>query len=107
MDERITAAIDVLKHARDFPAKRFINPHIKNSIDKWASGEVPYLGDFLMAVMEDNLSDAIDHADRYNLITLPCIVQYVYMHVPIRARRTGARTWANYLKDHKEEIPMR
>ena len=102
MDDGVDAAIRLLENSHRFPDERFIKPHIKNSIDKWSSGEIPYLGSFLMAVMEDRLTEACMHADRYNLVTLPCIVQYVYMNVPSRARREGAKTWAAFCAAEKK-----
>lgn len=39
-------------------------------------------GDFLLAVLSNNLRDAFQRADSENLSALPAIVSYVYNHTP-------------------------
>jgi hypothetical protein len=42
-------------------------------------------GDFLLAVLENNLSRAIAHADRYSLAGLVPLVRYIYNNAPASA----------------------
>jgi hypothetical protein len=60
----------------------WIRPNIREALDGWGDGSHPYVGDFLRAVLENNLSGAFGRADEYNLRTLHAIVAYVYNELP-------------------------
>jgi hypothetical protein len=66
---------------------------IREAIDAYAKDRDP-LGDFLTAVMENNLKEAFQTADDDNLRDLQEIVTYVYQHVPVGAWGNPARVAA-------------
>ena len=72
---------------------QWIRPDIREAIDAYNNQSMPYIGDFLLAVMRNDLSEAMGRADMYNRLTLPAIVSYVYMKTPGMARRTGVDQW--------------
>jgi hypothetical protein len=59
-----------------------IRPDIREALDNWGSGDAPYCGDFLRAVLSNDLREAVGRADNDNLRTLPAIVGYVYNELP-------------------------
>ena len=58
--------------------KRLIAPHIKKALDDWNRGQSYPTGDFLRAVLTNDLMGAFLAGDDYNLKTLHAIVAYVY-----------------------------
>jgi hypothetical protein len=59
-----------------------IRPDIKAALDSWADGSHPFIGDFLRAVLSNNLMEAVGRADDDNIRVLPAICSYVYMELP-------------------------
>lgn len=59
-----------------------IRPDIREALDAWGTGERPYCGDFLRAVLSNNLMEAVGRADADNLRALPVIASYVYNELP-------------------------
>lgn len=58
-----------------------IPPNIKLALDKWASnGDIP--GDFVLAVLHNDLMDAVCRADADSLASIRDIVLYVYNDLP-------------------------
>ncbi len=63
------------------PNKELIEPRFKESIDAWVESGRP-TGDFLKAVIENDLKEAIGRADISALDNLPHIVAYLYNDCP-------------------------
>jgi hypothetical protein len=55
--------------------------HTKYQIDEYVNDKMPP-GDFLYAVLTNNLAEAVFKADDTNLFCLKDIVLYVYNHIP-------------------------
>lgn len=53
----------------------------KKAIDNYVAKGIP-VGDFVQAVLENNLRGAVCHADERNLRDLVEIVKHVYNHIP-------------------------
>ena len=58
-----------------------IRPDIRASLDRYAERGIP-TGDFLRAVLSNDLMDAMGRADDYNRSTLYEICSYVYNELP-------------------------
>jgi hypothetical protein len=58
-----------------------IPEHMKASLTGYIERGVP-VGDFLTAVLENNLSEACGRADDENLANLPAYVAYLYNEAP-------------------------
>jgi hypothetical protein len=88
--ERLTASL-----RGDVTSPDWIRPNIRRALDGWADGSHPYVGDFLRAVLENNLTEAFGRADEYNLRTLHAIVAYVYNELPSPSHGSPekVRTW--------------
>ncbi len=54
-----------------------------NSLDQWAKNTLPP-GSFGMAVLKNDLTEAVGRADRQNRNSLPRIVEYCYNELPNR-----------------------
>ena len=62
--------------------RRFtVADHMLDSLKRYTEKHHP-VGDFLTAVLENNLSEAVGKADDYNLINLPAFVGYLYNEAP-------------------------
>jgi hypothetical protein len=61
---------------------RHIRPDIRDALDAWGSGEAPCCGDFLRAVLSNDLMGAVGRADDDNLRALPAIASYIYNELP-------------------------
>ena len=59
-----------------------MRPAIAEALDRWGSGEHPFVGDFLRAVLENDLAGAVSRADPENLAALKDIVTYVHTELP-------------------------
>lgn len=66
----------------DVTDPRQIRPDIKAALDGWADGSRPFVGDFLRAVLSNDLMGAVGRADHDNIRVLPAICSYVYMELP-------------------------
>ncbi len=60
---------------------RPVRPDIKAALDRYAEKGIP-TGDFLRAVLENNLMEAMGRADSYNRATIHQICAYVYNDMP-------------------------
>jgi len=83
----MSALIRAVIHAQEcnegnIADQRLVRPDIVEALNAWADGSHPYVGDFLRAVLSNNLKEAVMRADAYNLVTLPAIVNYVYNRLP-------------------------
>jgi len=58
-----------------------IPEHIKESLDAYVSERRP-MGDFLCAVLENNLCESFGRADEKNRLCLFEIVSYIYNELP-------------------------
>ena len=58
-----------------------IRQDIKEALDRWGDRGLPP-GDFLRAVLENDLMKAMGRADSYNRATIFQITQYVYSKLP-------------------------
>lgn len=63
------------------PDKNLVPPHFRESLDAWVADARP-TGDFLCAVLENNLKEAIGRADENALAALPHIVAFLYNDAP-------------------------
>lgn len=59
-----------------------IRPDIRDALDAWGTGEMPYLGGFLSAVLSNDLKEAVGRADADNIVALPAIVSYSRHKLP-------------------------
>lgn len=58
-----------------------ISAHMLDALKRYTEKHCP-VGDFLTAVLENNLSEAVGKADDYNLRNLPAFVGYLYNEAP-------------------------
>jgi hypothetical protein len=72
-----------------------------DAIKRYADDGVP-TGDFLYAVLTNNLVDSIGRADRENLAALPEIVNYIYNNIPGRSWGSPEKV-DSWLKEKYEE----
>ncbi|MCR4300672.1 MAG: hypothetical protein NUV51_03605 [Sulfuricaulis sp.] len=59
----------------------YIPDRMMEALTRYVEQHVP-TGDFLLAVLENNLSEAVGRADDENLQNLPAYVAYLYNEVP-------------------------
>lgn len=76
------------------PNPRFIPRHTKAQFDNYIIDGFPP-GDFLRAVLENNLSEAFGRADNWNTVHLGNIVAYVFHCLPVVSHGSEDRvvTW--------------
>lgn len=76
---------------------RHIRPDMREALDAWNDGSGPYVGNFLRAVLSNDLMGAIGLADSHNLATLPAIVSYVYnvLRGDNHGSRDAVQAWAD------------
>jgi len=59
----------------------YLTQRLHDAIARWvADGKRP--GDFLQAVLENDLKNAVGRADDEHIVNLPAIVAYLYNHLP-------------------------
>ncbi len=58
-----------------------IAPHMLDGLKRYIEEHCP-VGDFLTAVLRNDLSEAVGKADDYNLKNLPAFVGYLYNEAP-------------------------
>jgi hypothetical protein len=82
-----------------------IESNMKEALDRYIEhGILP--GDFLTAVLENNLSESFGRADEWNRQNLFQIVRYIYNEIPMDAwgSREKVRAWVNkFSLSHKKE----
>lgn len=59
----------------------FLQPHIKEALDRYASEHIPP-GSFLEACLCNDLKRALGAADLYHSVTIFAVVHYIYNHLP-------------------------
>jgi len=76
-----------------------IKPEIIASIRRYADQHCP-TGDFLRAVLENDLKEAVGRADDYNIRVIPEIVRYCYNEIPCNCWGSPERvkTWLGPIK---------
>lgn len=72
---------------------RLVPNHLKEAIDRYVAKRQP-VGDFLTAVLSNNLREAHILADEVSLAALPHIVAYCLWEIP-------ANCWGSYQKVEK------
>lgn len=77
-----------------------LRPDIKEALDGWADGSMPFPGGFVTAVLENNLKEAFVRADDYNLDSMKAIVTYCYSRLPSTCwgSAEAVREWGMMLK---------
>lgn len=94
------------------PDKRLAPRMVVDSLLLYLSDGVP-TGDFLRAVLANDLMEAVGRADCDNLEALPHIVAWVYIHVPLLARGSYEKVdlWLKTMAEKRaaskttEEVP--
>lgn len=82
------------------PDKTLIEERFKESIDAWATEGRP-TGGFLLAVLENNLKEAVKRGDAAALDNLPHIVSYLYLDCPAACWGSPEKVagWAKWISD--------
>lgn len=86
----------------DFGDTKLVREDIRDALVEWGRGQRNYVGDFLRAVLSNDLTEAMGRADAYNRITLPAIVGLCYNELPSECWGSAekVRVWA---KRHSPE----
>lgn len=79
---------DLLRHLATPNDPDLCPPHLVEAFQRYVQYGVPP-GDFLQAVLRNDLTEAIGRADHENLILLPAIVSYVYNRMPHNCHGSG------------------
>jgi len=79
-----------------------ISDHMMVSLRKYIEHGCP-VGDFLTAVLENNLSEACGRADDENIENLPAFVAYLYNEAPAACHgsREKVRAWIKKFADQR------
>lgn len=66
-------------------------------------------GDFLEAVLTNNLTEAVRRADDHNLEALPAIVRYAYNHIPAECwgSREKIKAWRDARRAERAAADLR
>lgn len=82
-----------------------IRPDIKDALRQWGAREHPFVGDFLRAVLSNDLMEAVGRADDDNIRTLPAICSYVYMELPSRCHGSPeiVKEWSESVLAERQE----
>jgi hypothetical protein len=84
----------------------YIPDRMMGGIERWVNhGILP--GDFLLAVIKNDLTEACRHADEENLQNLPAFVDYLYNKVPAGCWGSpkAVADWANKNAEAREPLP--
>lgn len=98
--EEVQQLIDMSEPLID---RRPMRADVKASLDNWAERAwMP--GDFLRAVLENDLMQAINRADAYNLGTIAQITRYIYTNLPggCHGSPDRVRVWSMNFKEPKK-----
>lgn len=82
--------------------ERPIRHDIRAALDRYAQ-EGMLLGDFLTAVVENNLMQALGRADSYNRATIHQICSYIYNELPSTCHGSPEKVAKYYAEFHSEE----
>ncbi|HDZ73744.1 MAG TPA: hypothetical protein ENH55_13445 [Aurantimonas coralicida] len=77
---RMTAAVDLMRDV-DVGLERYIPEHCRDGFRGYIGRGAP-VGDFLRAVLANDFSMALAHADDTNLSSLHDYMLFLYYHVP-------------------------
>jgi hypothetical protein len=79
-----------------------IAPAIRKALDRWGAGQSHPTGDFLRAVLSNELMEAVGRADETNLATLASICSYVYCELPGRCHGSPEKytAWMQLSRDN-------
>ena len=91
----------VIGSSTDYPTRSPMRSNIKAALDAYAANGVP-TGDFLRAVLSNDLTDAACRADEDNLEDLVNIVKYAYNDLPSACRGSPEKV-AAWLAKHNAE----
>lgn len=82
-----------------------IPAHIQAALDEYAEAGRP-VGDFLQAVLSNDLTGAVCRADAGNLRAIRAIAQYVYNELPSRCHGDRARytAWLEAKRAEREAV---
>ena len=80
--------------------------NVIESLERYRDEGIP-TGDFLRAVLENNLRDSMGRADAYNLLALPDIVAWVYNRMPSAAWGSPEKYKAWIERKYKEREERR
>jgi len=78
-----------------------IPAHMVEAIDRYVEKRTP-TGDFLMAVLENNLKEAIHRGDEENVHLLPAYVGYCYNEIPSNCWGSKEKVKAWLAGPHKD-----
>lgn len=78
-----------------------IRPDIREALDRWGTGENPYPGGFVRAVLENDLHMAVARADSDNIQVIPEIMTYVVNKLPSASWGSPERVqqWENSMRE--------
>lgn len=85
-----------------------VQEHILSALDDWGSNGLRQ-GDFLMAVLANDLAEAACRADNTNRYVLREIVQYVFNELPSACHGSPAKVqlWEKHQQDYRDLIVER
>lgn len=81
-----------------------IQQRFKDSIDRYAEHKIP-TGDFLKAVLENNLFEAMGRADTGAKANLEAIMTYIYNEIPYEAWGNPQKV-RDWLQKEAENVPV-
>jgi hypothetical protein len=90
---------EMMKEHLELNPDRPVRPDIKEALDEYAYHGRP-LGQFLTYVVENNLMQALGHADSYNRATIFQICSYIYNDLPAGCHGSPERV-ERHLKSFK------
>ena len=94
------------RSARGFIFREFIIPeHMGEALDEYVALGRP-VGDFLYAVLTNNLYDACARADMHNAPNLMAYVEWLYNHAPSQCYGSRDKV-AAWFKKHQEDRDRR
>ena len=98
-----TIDYDVDEEIRRFAISNYpIRADIREALEAYAD-KGRGLGDFLTAIVENDLFEAVSRADYYNLISLRNICSFIYTYLPASCWGNPAKVQAHYAKFHQEQ----
>ena len=81
-----------------------IRQDIREKLDNYAQHGTP-TGDFLRAVLSNDLMEAVGRADDYNITTVHSICGYVYNELPSRCHGSP-EIYRSWIERHEEARKM-
>jgi hypothetical protein len=83
----------------------YIRENMMESLTRYIAQGCP-VGDFLSAVLANDLSDAVGRADDENMANLPAYVAYLYNEAPpaCRGSREAVRSWITKFAEERDQL---